>query len=114
CRVVEAPAEELLGINSRADLAAAEAVMQDRLRAAAMAGGATLIDPGSVHLSFDTRIGRDVTIAPHVYFGPGVVIEDRVEILSFCHFTGARIASGAIVVPFARLRPGAEIGADPP
>lgn len=112
CRVVEAPVDELAGINSRADLAAAEAIMQRRLRLAAMAGGATLIDPASVFLSADTRIGRDVTIGPFVYFGPEVVVEDGVEILSFCHFTGARIKTGAIVGPFARLRPGAEIGED--
>ncbi len=112
CRVVEAPVDELAGINSRADLAAAEKIMQERLRAAVMAGGATLIDPGTVFLSADTKIGRDVTIGPFVYFGPDVVVEDRVEILSFCHFTGARIKSGAIVGPFARLRPGAEIGED--
>jgi bifunctional UDP-N-acetylglucosamine pyrophosphorylase/glucosamine-1-phosphate N-acetyltransferase len=110
CRVVEAPAEELVGINSRADLAAAEALMQRRLRAAAMAGGATLTAPETVFLSADTRIGRDVTIAPYVVCGPGVVIEDRAEILSFCHFTGARIGAGAIVGPYARLRPGAAIG----
>ncbi len=112
CRVVEAPVDELAGINSRADLAAAEAIMQRRLRAAAMAGGATLTAPETVFLSADTRIGRDVTIGPFVYCGPDVVIEDRAQILSFCHFTGARIAAGAIVGPFARLRPGAEIGED--
>jgi bifunctional UDP-N-acetylglucosamine pyrophosphorylase / glucosamine-1-phosphate N-acetyltransferase len=112
CRVVEAPADELVGINSRADLAAAEALMQQRLRATAMAGGATLTAPETVFLSADTRIGRDVTIAPYVVCGPGVVIEDRAEILSFCHFVGARIGSGAIVGPYARLRPGAAIGED--
>jgi bifunctional UDP-N-acetylglucosamine pyrophosphorylase / glucosamine-1-phosphate N-acetyltransferase len=112
CRVVEAPADELVGINSRADLAAAEALMQQRLRATAMAGGATLTAPETVFLSADTRIGRDVTIAPYVVCGPGVVIEDRAEILSFCHFVGARIGPGAIVGPYARLRPGAAIGED--
>jgi bifunctional UDP-N-acetylglucosamine pyrophosphorylase / glucosamine-1-phosphate N-acetyltransferase len=112
CRVVEAPLDELVGINSRADLAAAEAIMQRRLRAAAMAGGATLVDPGTVFFSADTRIGQDVTIGPCVHFGPGVVIADRVEIRAFCDIAGAHVASGAIVGPFARLRPGAEIGAD--
>jgi bifunctional UDP-N-acetylglucosamine pyrophosphorylase / glucosamine-1-phosphate N-acetyltransferase len=112
CRIVEAPAEELVGVNSRADLAAAEALMQQRLRAAAMAGGATLTAPETVFLSADTTIGRDVTIAPYVVCGPGVVIEDRAEILSFCHFVGARIGAGAIVGPYARLRPGAAIGED--
>ncbi len=112
CRVVEAPLDELVGINSRADLAAAEAIVQRRLRDAAMAGGATLIDPATVFLSADTVIGRDVTIGPFVNFGPGVAIEDGVEIRAFCDIAGACIAAGAIVGPFARLRPGAEIGAD--
>jgi bifunctional UDP-N-acetylglucosamine pyrophosphorylase / glucosamine-1-phosphate N-acetyltransferase len=112
CRVVEAPLDELVGINSRADLAAAEAIMQRRLREAAMAGGATLVDPGTVFFSADTRIGQDVTIGPFVHFGPGVVIADRVEIRAFCDIAGAHVASGAIVGPFARLRPGTEIGAD--
>jgi bifunctional UDP-N-acetylglucosamine pyrophosphorylase / glucosamine-1-phosphate N-acetyltransferase len=112
CRVVEAPLDELVGINSRADLAAAEAIVQRRLRDAAMEGGATLIDPATVFLSADTVIGRDVTIGPFVNFGPGVAIEDGVEIRAFCDIAGARIAAGAIVGPFARLRPGAEIGAD--
>jgi bifunctional UDP-N-acetylglucosamine pyrophosphorylase/glucosamine-1-phosphate N-acetyltransferase len=112
CRVVEAPLDELAGINSRADLAAAEAIMQRRLRDAAMAGGATLIDPATVFFSADTVIGRDVTIGPFVNFGPDVAIEDGVEIRAFCDIAGARIAAGAIVGPFARLRPGAEIGTD--
>jgi bifunctional UDP-N-acetylglucosamine pyrophosphorylase/glucosamine-1-phosphate N-acetyltransferase len=75
-----------------------------------MAGGATLTAPETVFLSADTKIGRDVTIAPYVVCGPGVVIEDGAELLSFCHFTGARIGAGAIVGPYARLRPGARIG----
>jgi bifunctional UDP-N-acetylglucosamine pyrophosphorylase / glucosamine-1-phosphate N-acetyltransferase len=112
CRVVEAPLAALVGINSRADLAAAEAIMQRRLREAAMAGGATLVDPGTVFFSADTKVGQDVTIGPFVHFGPGVVIADRVEIRAFCDIAGAHVASGAIVGPFARLRPGTEIGAD--
>jgi bifunctional UDP-N-acetylglucosamine pyrophosphorylase / glucosamine-1-phosphate N-acetyltransferase len=112
CRALEAPFDELVGINSRADLAAAEAIMQRRLREAAMAGGATLVDPATVFLGADTIIGRDVTIGPFVHFGPGVVIADRVEIRAFCDIAGAQVASGAIVGPFARLRPGATIGAD--
>jgi bifunctional UDP-N-acetylglucosamine pyrophosphorylase/glucosamine-1-phosphate N-acetyltransferase len=112
CRVVEAPLDELIGINSRADLAAAEAAMQRRLRAAAMEGGATLIDPATVFFSADTVIGRDVTIGPFVNFGVGVAIADRVEIRAFCDIAGARVDSGAIIGPFARLRPGAVIGAE--
>src|SRR5262249_13576348 len=85
CALIEAPADDLIGINSRAELAAAEAVLQDRLRQAAMAGGATLIDPASVFFSADTKVGQDVVIGPSVQFGPGVVIEDEVRIHAFCH-----------------------------
>jgi bifunctional UDP-N-acetylglucosamine pyrophosphorylase/glucosamine-1-phosphate N-acetyltransferase len=110
-RVVEAPAVEALGVNSRAELAEAEAQMQARLRASAMEKGATLIDPSTVWLSFDTKLGRDVTVGPNVFFGPGVTIADRVEIRAFCHLEGAEVAEDAIIGPFARLRPGARIGA---
>jgi bifunctional UDP-N-acetylglucosamine pyrophosphorylase/glucosamine-1-phosphate N-acetyltransferase len=113
CTVVEtADAGEVMGVNSRADLAVAEAVMQRRLRAAAMANGATLTDPDTVWLSWDTILGRDVTIGPNVWFGPGTVVGDNVEIRAFCHIEGARIEPGAIVGPFARLRPGARLGRD--
>jgi bifunctional UDP-N-acetylglucosamine pyrophosphorylase/glucosamine-1-phosphate N-acetyltransferase len=112
CAVVEAPEAELLGVNSRADLARAEAVMQGRLRAAAMDNGATLIDPGSVFFSWDTRLGRDVTVGPHVFFGPGVTVEDDVEIRSCCHFENAVVGQGSIIGPFVRFRMGAEIGAN--
>ena len=107
---VEGDPAELLGINSRADLAAAEAVLQGRLRARAMANGATLMDPASVTFSADTRLGRDVTVEPNVFFGPGVVVGNDVVIRAFSHLEQARIADGAIVGPFARLRPGADIG----
>jgi bifunctional UDP-N-acetylglucosamine pyrophosphorylase/glucosamine-1-phosphate N-acetyltransferase len=111
CAAIEAPAEELLGINSRAELAAAEAAMQARLRAHAMAEGATLIDPSTVWFSHDTRLGRDVVVGPNVVFGPGVDIGDDVEIRAFCHFDGAHVEKGAVIGPFARLRPGSVIGA---
>lgn len=104
--------DEVLGVNSRAELAVAEAIVQTRLRGDALAGGATLTDPASVYFSFDTRLGRDVTIGPNVVFGPGVTVDDDVEIRAFSHIEGARIASGAVVGPFARLRPGADLGAD--
>ncbi len=111
CRVVEAAdALEVMGVNTRADLARAEAAMQSRLRDAAMAAGATLIDPDTVWFNFDTKIGRDVVIAPNVVFGPGVTIADHVEVRGFCHIEGATVESGALVGPFARLRPGARIG----
>jgi bifunctional UDP-N-acetylglucosamine pyrophosphorylase/glucosamine-1-phosphate N-acetyltransferase len=110
CRVVEAGADEVLGVNSREELAQVEAVQQNRLRRAAMAAGATLLDPGSVTFSYDTRLGRDVTVGPNVVFGPGVEVGDEVTIHPFCHLEGVRIAPRASVGPFARLRPGAEIG----
>ena len=110
CAVVEGAEEELLGINSRAELAAAEAVAQARLRRAAMDGGATLIAPDTVFFSHDTVIGRDVVIQPNVTFGPGVTVGDGVEIKGFCHFEQCTIAAGATVGPYARLRPGAVIG----
>ena len=112
CAVIEADAEEVMGINSRDQLAEAEAVLQRRLRLAAMQGGVTMRDPASVHLCHDTRFGRDVTIEPNVVFGPGASIGDNVTIRGFCHIEGASIAPGAIVGPFARLRPGATIGED--
>jgi bifunctional UDP-N-acetylglucosamine pyrophosphorylase/glucosamine-1-phosphate N-acetyltransferase len=110
--VVEAPAEELIGINSRAELAVAETLYQQRLRERAFENGVTMTDPTSVFLCADTRLGRDVTIGPNVVFGPGVSVADNVEIRAFCHIEGAKIESGAIVGPFARLRPGSEIGRD--
>ena len=107
CRVAELPAEEVGGVNTRAELAAAEAVLQQRLRRRAMEDGATLVAPETVFLSADTTLGRDVVVEPNVVFGPGVSVADNVRIRSFCHLEGATIAAGAIVGPFARLRPGA-------
>ncbi|MDA8247928.1 MAG: bifunctional UDP-N-acetylglucosamine diphosphorylase/glucosamine-1-phosphate N-acetyltransferase GlmU [Rhodospirillales bacterium] len=109
---VEAPEAELRGINSRAELAAAEAAVQRGLRAAAMDAGATLTAPETVFLAFDTALAADVTVAPNVVFGPGVSVESGAEILPFCHLTGCRIGSGAIVGPFARLRPGTDVRAN--
>ena len=111
CAVVEGAESEVLGINSRNDLAAAEAVWQRSRRAAAMADGATLLDPATVWFSHDTVLGRDVTVGPSVFFGPGVTVADGAEVKAFCHLEGAEIGPGATVGPFARLRPGARIGA---
>lgn len=105
------PADETLGINTRAELAAAEAVFQARARAAAMAGGATLVAPDTVFLSHDTVLGRDVLVEPHVVFAPGVRVGPGARIRAFSHLEGAEVAGGAIVGPYARLRPGARIGA---
>ncbi|WP_237213749.1 bifunctional UDP-N-acetylglucosamine diphosphorylase/glucosamine-1-phosphate N-acetyltransferase GlmU [Falsiroseomonas oryziterrae] len=111
-QAVEAEEAELRGVNSRAELAAAEAELQRRLRLAAMDGGATLVQPESVVLSHDTRLGQDVTIGPNVVFGPGVVVEDGVEIRAFSHLEGCVVKRGAIIGPFARLRPGTVIEPD--
>ncbi|MGE5546237.1 MAG: bifunctional UDP-N-acetylglucosamine diphosphorylase/glucosamine-1-phosphate N-acetyltransferase GlmU [Solirubrobacterales bacterium] len=110
CAFVLGDEEELLGVNSRAELAIAEAIVQSCLRARAMDGGATLIDPATVTFSWDTRLGRDVVVWPHVVFAPGVTVGDRVNIKGFCHFEQCSIADGAELGPYARLRPGAEIG----
>ena len=110
CGLVEGLAEELQGINSRADLARAEAFVQRELRSAALDSGATLVNPDTVVLSYDTHLGRDVVVEPYVVFGPGVEVGDRVTIRAFSHLVGAHIAEGAIIGPFARLRPEADIG----
>ncbi|NML06293.1 bifunctional UDP-N-acetylglucosamine diphosphorylase/glucosamine-1-phosphate N-acetyltransferase GlmU [Sphingomonas sp. G-3-2-10] len=104
--VIEASEAEVLGINSRAELAGAELVWQRARRVQAMADGASLIAPETVWFSYDTAIGRDVIIEPNVFFGPGVSVADRVTIHGFCHIEGATILSGAQVGPYARLRPG--------
>ncbi len=108
--MVSIAVDEAMGVNSRAQLADAEKIIQQRLRARAMENGATLIDPATVYLSADTKLGTDVVIHPHVVFGPGVSIADDVEIRSFCHIEGATVASQAIVGPYARLRPGTTVG----
>ena len=110
CSFVLGDEEELLGVNSRVELAVAEAIVQRRLRVHAMEGGATLVDPASVWFAWDTRLGRDVVVWPHVVFGPGVTVGDGVQIKGFCHFEHCRVDDGAEVGPYARLRPGAEIG----
>lgn len=108
--VVEAEASEVLGVNSREDLALAEAEMQRRLRAAAMAGGATLLDPATVYFSHDTKLGQDVVVGPNVVFGPGMTVGDRVTIKGFCYMEQSSIAADAEIGPFARLRPGVRLG----
>ncbi len=110
CGFVEGHVDEQHGVDSRADLAVAEQLVQQGLRHAAMAGGCTLIDPETVYFSYDTQLGRDVVIEPNVFFGPGVVVGDHVTIKAFCHLEGCHLAVRATVGPYARLRPGAEIG----
>jgi len=112
CAVVTCPEAETLGINTRAELAAAEAVFQARRRAEVMAGGATLTAPETVFLAADTVLGRDVVVEPHVVFGPGVSVADGASVRAFSHLDGAQVGAGAVVGPYARLRPGTVLGAD--
>ncbi len=109
---VEAPADELGGVNSRVELAAAEAVVQGWMRTAAMNAGVTMIDPASVFLCADTRFGTDVVIEPNVVFGPGVTVASNVHIRAHSHLEGCTVGEGCIIGPFARLRPGAELDRD--
>ena len=107
--VVETAEAEVMGINSRAELAEAEARWQAQRRRRAMADGATLIAPETVWFAWDTALGRDVLIEPNVFFGPGVRVADSVRIRANCHIEGAEIAAGCEVGPFARLRPGTRL-----
>lgn len=110
CAVVETPdATEAMGVDSRAGLARAEEVMQDRLRRRAMEAGVTLTAPETVWLAADTEIGRDVTIGPNVVIGPGTRISDGAAIRAFSHIEGADLGPGTVVGPFARLRPGTRL-----
>lgn len=108
---LETTEDEVRGINTKAQLADAEDVLQWRLRDAAMDAGVTMLAPETVFLCEDTTFGQDVTVEPNVVFGPGVVIEDNATIRAFSHLEGAHVGKGATVGPFARLRPGAKLGA---
>lgn len=105
-RAVRASADEVMGVNSRANLAEAEAAFQARARAAAMEAGVTLIAPETVFFSHDTQIANDVIVEPHVVFGPGVRVETGAVIHAFSHLEGAHIGESVSVGPYARLRPG--------
>ena len=108
--VIETGADEVAGINSRSELAAVDALWQQRRRAQAMADGATLVAPETVWFSHDTRLGRDVTVEQNVVFAPGVSVADGATIRAFSHLEGAIVGTGAEVGPYARLRPGAVLG----
>ncbi|WP_159978316.1 MULTISPECIES: bifunctional UDP-N-acetylglucosamine diphosphorylase/glucosamine-1-phosphate N-acetyltransferase GlmU [unclassified Novosphingobium] len=110
--IVTDDADEVGGINSRAELAEAEGRWQKKRRVEAMADGATLIAPETVFFSWDTRLGRDVTIEPNVVFAPGVTVADNVTIHAFSHLEGATLESGVAIGPYARLRPGAVLKAN--
>jgi bifunctional UDP-N-acetylglucosamine pyrophosphorylase/glucosamine-1-phosphate N-acetyltransferase len=107
---VEAPEAELRGVNSRAELAAAEATMQTWLRAAAMESGVTLTAPETVFFAADTHLAPDVTIGPNVVFGLGVTVGEGTDIRAFSHLEGCIVGRGAVIGPFARLRPGTMVG----
>jgi len=109
---LDAPYAECLGVNSRAELAQAEALFQARARMAALDAGVGMQAPETVFLSADTVLGEDVFIGPNVVFGPGVTVEAGVEIKAFSHLEGCVVRSGALIGPYARLRPGADIGAN--
>jgi bifunctional UDP-N-acetylglucosamine pyrophosphorylase / glucosamine-1-phosphate N-acetyltransferase len=108
--VIETSEDEVRGINTKAQLAEAESVMQARLRKAALDAGVTLIAPETVFLAADTKFGNDVTIEPFVVIGPGVSISDGAVIHSFSHIVQATIGKNASVGPYARLRPGTSLG----
>ena len=107
---VLADKHEVMGVNDRVQLAAAEAIFQGRMREAAMREGATLIAPETVFFSFDTKLGRDVLVEPNVVFLPGCVVEDGAVIHAFTHLEGATVRAGATAGPYARLRPKADLG----
>jgi bifunctional UDP-N-acetylglucosamine pyrophosphorylase / glucosamine-1-phosphate N-acetyltransferase len=109
---IETEEDEVRGINTKAQLAETEAALQQRLRAAALEQGVTLVAPETVFLSSDTKFGRDVVVEPFVVFGPGVTVEDNAVIRSFSHLDHAHVGKGAFVGPYARLRPGAHLCED--
>lgn len=109
--VTMASADEVLGVNSRADLAMAETAFQNRMRTQMLDGGVTLRDPKSTYFSWDTQIAQDADIGANVVFGVGVTVETDAVIHPFCHFEGAHIGANTQIGPFARLRPGADMAA---
>src|SRR5262249_13538887 len=108
--VIETTEDEVRGINTKAQLAEAESVMQARLRKQALDAGVTLIAPETVYLAADTKFGVDVTIEPFVVIGPGVTIADGAVIHSFSYIVQSTIGKNASVGPFSRMRPGTSLG----
>lgn len=111
-KAVRGDEEEVMGVNSKVELAQAEAIFQDRARLAALEAGAILRAPGSVYFSFDTKLAADCEVEPNVVFGPGVSVARGAVIKSFSHLEGCTVGEGANVGPFARIRPGTKVGAD--
>jgi bifunctional UDP-N-acetylglucosamine pyrophosphorylase/glucosamine-1-phosphate N-acetyltransferase len=112
CAVVEGKEGEMLGVNSRAQLAEAEMAFQARRKAELMEQGVSFLAPDTVFVSADTTIEADAVIGPYVVFGPGVTVGGKAEIRAFCHIESSEIGRGAIVGPFARLRGGAKLDAN--
>tara|TARA_R100000365_G_C2743248_1_gene71956 strand:+ start:982 stop:2352 length:1371 start_codon:yes stop_codon:yes gene_type:complete len=112
CKAVQCAEEDLIGCDSKADLAEAEAIFQARCRKAMMAEGVTLIAPDTVWFSHDTLLEPDVIVEPNVVFGPGVHVQSGAVIRAFSHLEGAKVGPGSSVGPYARLRPGAELSKD--
>jgi bifunctional UDP-N-acetylglucosamine pyrophosphorylase/glucosamine-1-phosphate N-acetyltransferase len=110
--VIETEEDDVRGVNTKAQLAETEAALQQRLRHAALEAGVTLVAPETVFLSADTKFGRDVVVEPYVIFGPGVTVEDGAVIRSFSHLERAHVGKRSLVGPYARLRPGAQLGED--
>lgn len=110
CSVIVRPEEEIFGVDSRVDLAFAEKILQQRLRSKFLSSGVTLRDPESVYFCSDTIIGTDVIIEPHVVFGPGSVVGNNVTVKAFSHIEGTVIGNNCAVGPYARLRPGTQLG----
>ncbi len=110
--VVRCDQAETLGVNSRAELAAADAIFQAQARARHLENGVTLMMADSIYFALDTVIGRDTVIEPHVVFGPGVTVESGATIRAFSHLEGCHVSRGGIIGPYARLRPGAELAED--
>lgn len=103
---------EMMGVNSRVELAGAEAVWQQRRRIEAMASGVTLLDPATVYFTHDTEIGQDAVIEPGVFFGPGVRIAAGARVRAWSHLEGCEVGAQSTIGPFVRLRPGAKLGAN--
>ena len=112
CAIVEAAEADMMGVNSRAELAGAESAMQNRLRGRALASGVGMVAPETVFLAWDTVLEADVALGPYVVFGPGVTVKSGAEIKAFSHLEGAVVEGGALVGPYARLRPGAHLEQD--
>jgi bifunctional UDP-N-acetylglucosamine pyrophosphorylase/glucosamine-1-phosphate N-acetyltransferase len=116
--------DEVLGVNSRSQLAYLERVYQRQQAEALMAGGVTIIDPDRIDIRGQVSVGKDVTldvnvvlegnvqIEDDVYIGPNCVIRDSqigagVQMQAMCVIDNARVGAKSLIGPYSRLRPGA-------